>query len=138
MAQPTIDEAAAALAAVITAGTGLRCKPYVDTTVNAPEAHIFTRPFDPRMVQGGSPKRVFLFTVRVYVPAVDARVAQSSLRKYMEPSGSTSIRQAIEDETAWNVDVDYAEVTEIGQPTQVELPSNETYWAVDIDADVVW
>lgn len=134
---PGIDEACIGLAAAIDGISGLRCKAYADDITNPPEAQVYTREFDPRMVLGDS-KRVFALGVRVFVKATDPRSAQKSLRGFMEPSGSSSVRAKIEDETSWSgVTVDYAEVTRIGQPFGVEQAA-ETYWAVDIDVDVCW
>ena len=133
---PNIDDACCALADVVGMVDGLRAKGYADDQINPPEAHVYTRDFDPRMVFGNS-KRTFLLGVRLFVKRTDARSAQRALRGYMEPTGPTSILAAIENEDLWEITVDYAEVTNIGQPFELEQPA-ELYWAVDIDVDVVW
>lgn len=136
MAAPTIDEACDALASVLSSIGGLRALGYADDTIMPPQAQVFTREFDPRMVFGNS-KRTFLLGVRVFVRRTDARSAQKSLRALMEPTGPTSITATIENEDLWSVTIDYAEVTSVGQPFEVETPT-EIYWAVDFDVDVVW
>jgi hypothetical protein len=136
MAQPTINDACAAAAVAVATISGLRAIGYVDDTINPPQAQIYTRPYDPRMVLGNS-KRTFLLGVRVFVRRTDPRSAQLALRLYMEPTGSNSITAAIENEALWPVTVDYAEVTFIGQPSEIETAA-EIYLAVDFDVDVVW
>jgi len=136
MAQPTINEACDAVATVLASITGLRSLGYIDDTIHPPQAQIYTREYDPRMILGNS-KRTFLLGVRVFVRRTDPRSAQKALRAFMEPTGSTSITAAVENEALWPVTVDYAEVTSIGQPFEVETPT-EIYWAVDFDVDVVW
>jgi len=136
MAQPTISEACDAVATVLSSITGLRSIGYADDTINPPQAHVFTREYDPRMVLGNS-KRTFLLGIRMFVRRTDPRSAQRAIRAFMEPTGSTSITATIENEDLWAVTVDYAEVTSIGQPFEVETPT-ETYMAVDFDIDVVW
>lgn len=134
---PTINEVCEALAEAVDTISGLRAIGYADDQVNPPQAHVYTRDFDPRMTMGGSASRPVLLGVRVFVRRVDARSAQKALRDYMEQSGSTSVRAAIEDPDNWSKTVHYAEVTNIGQPFEFESPS-EIYWAVDFDVDVIW
>lgn len=136
MAQPTISEACDAVATVLSSITGLRSLGYADDTINPPQAQVYTREYDPRMVFGNN-KRTFMLGVRVFVRRTDPRSAQRALREFMEPTGSTSVTATIENEALWPVTVDYAEVTSIGQPFEVETPA-EIYWAVDFDVDVVW
>ena len=131
-----IHEVCEALAGAVGNVPGLRTLSYIDNQANPPQAQVYTRAFDPRMTFGDT-KRMYLLGVRVIVRAADARTAQQSLRLFCEPSGSTSVRAAIENETYWPETVDYAEVTEIGQPFELETAS-EIYWAVDIDVDVTW
>jgi len=133
----TINEVCDALAEAVTNGCGLRAIGYIDTQVNPPQAQVFTRDFDPRLTLGGSPEKVLACGVRVFVRSTRPSAAQEELRGYMEQSGSTSVRAAIETSGNWTVDVDDAEVTNIGQPFEVET-ANETYWAVDFDVDVIF
>ena len=136
---PSITEVCDTLAGAVSGISGLRAKGYVDDITNPPEAQVYTREYDPRMVFSGS-KRTFMLGVRVFVKRTDIRSAQKTLREFMEPSGATSVTAKIEDETAWSgATVDYAEVTNIGQPFEY-LPDGGTsvYWCVDFDVDVCW
>jgi len=133
---PSLDEVCTTLADVITAGTGLRAKGFPDDQVNAPEAHVLTQPFDPRLVFD-SPKSAYQLGVRVMVQRTNLRTAYQDLRNFMEPTGATSIRAAIEDEDNWQVDIDYAVVTNISQPFELEL-AGTVYMAVGFDVEVCW
>jgi hypothetical protein len=134
---PTITEVCTAVAGAIDGITGLRAKPYADTIINEPDCHVFTREFDPRFVFG-STKHPMPMTARVFAKAVDARTAQTSLRSFMEPSGSTSVLAKIEGTTSWSgATVDYAEVTLISSPAQVEI-AGTVRWFVDFEFDVVF
>ena len=137
MPDPSINDVCEALAGAVTTGTGLRALGYVDDQVSPPMAMVFTQSFDPRLTTGGSPSRSVQMGVRVFVRRTNMRTAQLELRNFMEQSGTTSIRTAIEDESNWSETVHYAEVTEIGQPFEYET-ANEVYWAVDFSVDVVF
>jgi len=133
---PDINDVCGGLADAVEAVSGLRALPYVSSQVTPPQAHVYTRAYDPRLVFGDS-KSMYLLGVRVFVRATNERSAQKSLRSYMEPSGATSVRAQIEDSDNWAPTVDYVEVTEIGQPFELDVGS-ETYWAVDFDVDILW
>lgn len=133
---PDINDVCEGLANAASAVSGLRTLPHISAQVTPPQAQVYTRAYDPRLVFGDS-KSMHLLGLRVIVRAVDERTAQRSLRSYMEPSGSTSVRAAIEDDGNWEPTVDYVEVTEIGQPFELEVGA-ETYWAVDLEVDITW
>ncbi|RLA30262.1 MAG: hypothetical protein DRR03_10905, partial [Gammaproteobacteria bacterium] len=59
-----LNDACAALAVAAATVTGLRAKAYVDDIINAPEAQVFNRAFDPRLTLGGSPARTVALGVR--------------------------------------------------------------------------
>lgn len=145
MPSPTIDEVCEALADVVSSIYGLRAKGFADDQINPPEAQVYTRPYDPRMVFGKGANygaSTYLLGVRVFVKRSDARTAQKLLRGFMESTGETSIVQAIEDGDNWAQTIHSAEVTTIGQPFEVELAGNDgaitLYWAVDFDVEVIW
>lgn len=133
---PDIQSVCDALAASVKGINGLKAKGYVDTTIAPPEAQVYTRPFDPRMVFNPTPS-VYLLGMRVFVKASDVRAAQKALRAYMEPTGPTSIRAAVETEENWPAGVHSVEVTQIGQPFEIEISPN-VYWYVDFDVEVIW
>jgi hypothetical protein len=135
---PSIDDACSALAAVVNQIPELRAKGYIDDVTNPPEAQVYTREFDPRMVFGDA-NRVFQLGVRVFVRRTDLRSAQQRLRSFMEPSGASSVRAKIEDGDSWAETIHYAEVTNIGQPFEYSPDSGTTvFWCADWDVDVVW
>ena len=133
---PSIDEVCTALADVVATVDVLRAKGFPDDQVNPPEAHVLTQPFDPRLVFD-STKSAYQLGVRVIVPRTNLRTAYEQLRKFMDADGSTSIRAAIEDEDNWAQTIDYAVVTQISQPFELEL-AGVVYMAVGFDVEVVW
>lgn len=134
---PDINEVCDATAGALTSGINLRALGYIDDQINPPQAQVYTRDFDPRMTLGGSDTRRVPLGIRIFVRRTNPRTAQLELRSYMEQTGSLSVREAIENSDNWDVTVDYAEVTNIGQPFEYES-TTEVYWAVDFDVDVVW
>lgn len=145
MPSPTLDEACAALASAVATIPGLRAKGYADDQINPPEAQVYTRPFDPRMVFGRGNSygpSTYLLGVRVFVKRADMRSAQKSLRDFMETTGTSSVVAAVEDSDNWDATVDDVEVTSIGQPFEVDISGEggavTLYWAVDFDVDVIW
>lgn len=145
MPSPTLDEVCSALATVVGSISGLRAKAYADDQINPPEAQVFTRPFDPRMVFGSGSSygpTTYQLGVRVFVSRNDPRSAQKKLRGFMETTGSESVLAKIEDETAWAQTIHNAEVTNIGQPQEVGIVGQDgavtLYYAVDFDVDVIW
>jgi hypothetical protein len=137
----SIDEVCDALAAAVATIPELRAKGYIDDVINPNDAHVFTREFDPRMVFTTTPI-TYQLGVRLFVRRSPLRSAQKTLRGFMEPTGSTSVLAAIEDEANWPTDVHFVEVTSIGQPfeyqTSGEHGASETFLAVDYDVTVVW
>lgn len=134
---PDINEVCEALAGAVASIPGLRALGYADDQITPPQAHVFTRAFDPRLTMGGSASRPVALGIRLFVRRPDPRTAQRTLRSYMEQDGTTSVRAAVEDPDNWTETVHYAEVTGIGQPFEVETP-NEMFMAVDFDIDVIW
>lgn len=136
---PSIDDVCTAMATAIDTISGLRAKPYADDIVNPAEAHIETREFDPRMVFS-SVKATVPFVVRIFVKRTDIRSAAKTLRTFLEPSGSTSVSAAINNESAWSgATVDDAYVTLVSQPFEFSPDNGNTvYWCADLDVEVIW
>lgn len=134
MIVPTIDAVCTSAAAAIASISGVRAKGWADEKINEPEVHVFTREFDPRMVFGAT-KHPLPVTARLFAKATDSRSAQLSLRGFMEP---TSVLDKIEEIADWTGDgsaVDYAEVTLITSPSQIEI-AGTVRWYVDFEFDV--
>lgn len=141
---PTVDDVCTALASACSEVTGLRAKGWIDDNINPPEAHVFTLEHDPRMVFT-SPIRTFPMGVQVMVARADPRAGQKALRGFMEPSGSTSVRAALEDSSNWPSGVHDVTVTRIGQPFELVIEAQqaggmvtERYLAVQFDVEVIW
>lgn len=136
MTTPTIADVRTSLAKAITIGTGLRSIPYLASTIAHPCAHINPSPYDPRMVLGKS-KAQYDFVVTVFVGATSDRGAQVRCDELREPSGTGSLVAAIEDGDLWVADVDYAQVTMVGEPTQVVI-AEETLMMFEVNVEVVF
>jgi hypothetical protein len=136
---PSITEVCDALAGAVDGLSGIRAKGYIDDITNPPEAQVFTREYDPRMVLS-STVTTYMLGVRVYVKRTDIRSAQKTLRSFMEPSGSTSILAAINAEGSWSgATVQDAYVTQVGQPFEYSaVEGGPVYWCVDFDVEVIW
>ncbi len=124
-----INDAAIGLAQALGTITGLNAKHYADDGVNAPEAHVFTRSYDPRMVFGSTP-RVVELGARIIVSRQPAQEAQERLREYMSQTGNYSVIEAVENDANWPAGVHYVEVTEVGEPFELNL-AEAVYLAVD-------
>lgn len=132
----TTADVRASLAGAVKTGTGLTCLPYLIDHVDAPVAMVGVRPFDPRLVFGKA-KVVYPFFVRLFVSSLSAIEEAQRFDEYREVSGSKSVTQAVEDGTLWTCTVDYALVTQIGDPRD-ETVNGVTYKAVDFDVEVCW
>ncbi len=136
----TINEARIALAAAVTAGTGLRCSPYTLDKITTPSAQIDRSGFDPRMVFGNT-KSVYRVRIRVYTnrnPEIDA---QKALDAYSAMTGDQSITAAVADEANWNGEVDYAQVVFIGDTELVTIGRDDAvaeYLTVPFDVEVTF
>ena len=133
----TVQEAREALAGAVTFGTGLPCSPWLlDAVVESPSCQVGRREMDPRMVldRGVS---VYQLVVRLFVARHNAIDAQRRIDEFCEPTGTSSIRVAIEDGDAWTATVDYAAVTSIGEIVEREIGA-ASYFTVDFDVEVVW
>jgi hypothetical protein len=136
---PSITEVCDALAGAVDGISGLRAKGYIDDISNPPEAQVYTREYDPRMVFQSTPT-TYALGVRVFVKRTDLRSAQKSLRSFMEPSGATSVIAKIEDEASWSgATVHDVVVVNVGQPFEyAPAPDGPVYWCVDFDVEVIW
>lgn len=132
----TVWEVREALANAVTDGCGLRCQFYVPDQMVAPIAVVSRRAFDPRYVFSEA-KAAYQFTVTVYVDRTADRTAQKTLDDYCELSGSGSVIAAIQDGDLWSVDVDYAQVTQVGEVVAVAV-SESQFLAVALDVEVVF
>lgn len=129
----TLAEARDGLARAINAGTGLRMYPYPTDTINAPCGFVRSDEFDPRMVLGRD-KAAYPFTVIVYVGRVAEVAGQKKLDELREPVGG--ITSAVEDETNWNVTVDYAQVVNVGAAGGDSTNADDVYLTCEFEIEV--
>lgn len=115
---------------------GLQASPYVRDATNWPEAQIDRGDIDYDFVMADGPA-TYPFRVLVYGGRVDEVAAQTLLDEYAEPTGATSIKVAIQSDTAktaggW----DYAEVKSC-TAAQVALIGGIEYVFIEFDVEVV-
>jgi hypothetical protein len=132
----TVTDVRQALADAITNATGLRSAPLAQDTMVAPIAVVTRQAFDPRMILSNV-KSTYAFTVTVFVDRTNERAAQTLLDQYCELTGELSVVAAITDGDNWTVDVDYAQVTQIGEVQAVAIAESQ-YLAVALDVEVVF
>lgn len=123
----------AALASAVS--TVVSCRPYQSRTILAASADVGIGAFDPRLVLGGS-KTSYPFKVNLYVDGNNEELAQKTLERWTATSGTGSVVAAIEDESNWLVDVDYAQVTNISAIDFVESPSGVTFMYQVLDVEI--
>lgn len=131
----TLADVREAMAAAITAGCGLRMRPYASDNITAPEGHIDLAEFDPRMVFDRE-TATYPFRVRVFVKRPAERSAQVRLDELREVHGPTSLRAAVENDENWPDDlVQYVVVTNIGAIGTIPN-SDEQLFVVDFQIEV--
>jgi hypothetical protein len=110
---------------------------YVGDSVNAPVIKVFRPAFDPRVVFGGG-KMQLTFQCVAYAKRVDSSASETSLDALAELTGSGSLIAAVQDGDNWDVSVDYAVVTQVGQTAAVEWGDGVQYLVCPFDVEVVW
>lgn len=133
----TIAEVRDGLAHAIST-TGLRTMAYMSSSIPHPCCHVRPDGYDPRMVLGRA-KAEYTFTATVFVGPAAERSAQKRCDLIREAWGNESIVQAVEDATNWpsDVELDYAAVTFVGEPTEVVI-AEEKLMIVEFDIEVVF
>jgi hypothetical protein len=112
----------------------VRCTPHRTSSVNPPCAMVVRKEFDPRLVMSDR-KAVYQFDVVVFANASTDRPPHKKLEAFAAVEGNDSIRAAVEDDTNWSVDIDYAAVTLIGEVALITY-ANEEYWVLPISVEV--
>lgn len=111
----TIAAARAAMADALDGITGLMSAGWMTDNVNPPCAVVMLDAVDYDLVLGGS-KQEWTYTVDVYAGRVAEVESQKRLDEYREPSGSTSVKAALQaDAVATAAGVDYINVRSVGQ-----------------------
>ncbi len=108
-----------------------------DALVNLPAAHIARPAYDPRLVFS-EVKQQYQFQWVVYVPRTLDQQGQKLLDEFAEPSGTTSIVEALQTSDNWgSVTVDYASVTNVSATQETEI-AGVPYFVLVVDVEVVW
>jgi hypothetical protein len=133
----TIAEVRAALA---TAASLDACPIYEHPSdvFDAPGGYVTRMAYDPRLVFSGS-KFVVPFRVWVCVSGADPVAAGVALDPLIDLSAAVNVPAAIQDEANWPDQlIDYAEVVQIGELTEVRQEVGDKYFGIPIDVEVCW
>jgi len=131
----TVKTAATALQTALATVSGLRVASYLPDTITPPQAVVtigsvqFHGSFGPA---GDAP---FAFVVTVFVGRMSDRSGQDALYAYMAPTGSTSIKAAVESDPTLGGVVSYATVVSAQNIQAVEVDA-AVYLAVDFTVAV--
>ena len=125
----TVSEAADAIKTALRAVPALRVYDYVPDTVNTPMAMVNLEDATYHRAFGGGDVN-YRFLVTVLIGRTSERQAQSRLDDFMSYSGAQSIRQAVENDSAWKKCVQTL-VVERGGNLQPITINDVTYLSVD-------
>ena len=110
---------------------------YVGDQVDTSTFKVSRASFDPRYVFDPSKRRV-VFNVTAYAPRAEAEESEAALDALAEPTGAGSLIETVQDGTLWSVDVDFAQVVQVGEVTLVQWADNLEYLACQFQVEVVW
>ena len=118
---------------------GWRGSWYVGDKLNHGTVVVSRPPFDPRMVFGGG-KATYTFRLTAYASITTPELSEILLDSLAEPTGAGSLITAIQDEANWSaVDVDWAQVTEVGAVFVAQLAEGaEQFLACPFSVEVCW
>lgn len=109
----------------------------VGDSVDAGTIKVFRPAFDPRVVFGGG-KMMLTFQCAAYAKRIDSGSSEDSLDALAELSGAGSFIAAVQDSANWDVDVDYASVTQVGETRVAKWDDGVEYLVCPFDVEVVW
>ena len=110
---------------------------YVGDSVDTRTIKVFRPEFDPRVVFGGG-KMQLTFRCVAYAKRADSAASELALDALAELSGSDSFIVAVGDSSNWDVTVDYAQVTSVGETALTVGNDGVEYLACPFDVEVVW
>ena len=131
----TLADVRSGIVEAVKAQTGLRMLAYPSSTVPHPCGIVTLAAYDPRLVLGRA-KAEYPFRISVFLGPASERYVQIRSDGIREPSGDDSIVEALESITDY-VDVDYAQVTLVGEPTEVVV-NEETLMLIEFEIEVVF
>lgn len=133
----TIAQVRDELATILSTIQGLTGFAYLSDVLNdLPAAHVAMPAYDPRLVLGGS-KQQYQFRIDIYAHRALELDAQKKLDALREPSGATSIVEAVQDSDNWSVDIDYAQVTSVGEIGSINVAGVD-YMGFTVDVEACW
>ena len=117
---------------------GRTVEPYFKGTVVAGCGYVLRREFDPRMVFGQG-KTQLTFRCVAYTKRIDSTASEEAIDALAELSGVGSFIVAVQTSTNWDVTIDYAVVTNVGETALAVFGSDGVeYLACPFEVEVVW
>ena len=111
---------------------------YVGDSVDTRTIKVFRPEFDPRVVFGGS-KMQLTFRCVAYAKRIDSSASEDALDALAELSGDGSFIAAVQTSANWDVTIDYAAVTLVGETALTIFGSDGVeYLACPFEVEVVW
>lgn len=111
--------------------TGLRASDTIPEQINPPIAVVSVGTIDYSQSFGGSGLTAFNFVVTVFVSRPSTRTGQNLLDDYMEPSGSTSVKAALEAMPGLSGASQDVYVSGVNNVGSVTLEDSNTYLTAD-------
>ena len=110
---------------------------YVGDSVDTRTIKVFRPEFDPRVVFGGS-KTQLTFRCVAYTKRIDSTASEEAIDALGELSGDGSFIVAVQTSTNWDVTIDYAVVTNVGETALTVSGDGVEYLACPFEVEVVW
>jgi hypothetical protein len=132
----TIAEVRQNLADIADTLHGWHGSTYVGDSVVAGAIKVFRPEFDPRVVFGGGKMRL-TFRCVAYAKRIDSSASEAALDALAELDGDGSFIGAVQSSDNWDVVVDYAAVTNVGEVGVVPIDGIE-HLACPFEVEVVW
>lgn len=109
---------------------------YQQDSVVSGSGYVARREFDPRLVFSQA-KAAYLFTIVFFFNRAADRSSQKNIDALCEIAGPESLIAAVQDGDNWDVTVDHAVVTRVGDVGVAEQ-DGVMFLTVDFDIEVVW
>jgi len=110
---------------------------YVGDSVDTRTIKVFRPEFDPRMVFGQG-KTQLTFRCVAYTKRIDSSASEEAIDALAELSGDGSFIVAVQTSTNWDVTVDYASVTLVGETSLTVSGDGIEYLSCPFEVEVVW
>lgn len=131
----TLEAVVAALATALDAVPDLRVYPFPADIVAAPAVVLTLPDSEFSIVQGAGESYTWTFPLWLFVAKADDRAGAAELRKYLEPIGTYSIRQAVEVDRSLSGSCDSVQV--LGVSTSIASVAGTSFLAAEFTLEVV-